>query len=735
MPESKISTSTYQKAANDIVSQLKIISSLFVKFSHIADLETKERILDEQTSLIFFFLQKPNLYRWIQKKELTERVALKSFVFIEQYENVFGQKDLSDHEHEALEQILLEICEVEKFYDQIGGVLGYHKECLELILEQQTGKVLQKDLFYIAPKGLDLTQDSQLVKESIIEGIKSQKLLSELYPVGGAADRLNLQDEKMHFDLPAARLEFLGRTLLEGIVRDVFAREYLYYKIFGEHITIPIALMTSQEKNNHRLVLDIISENQFFLRPKDSFKVFSQPLVPTFTEDGKWCLKEPMKLLLKPGGHGAIWKLACENGVFGWMEQKGKEVMLIRQINNPVAGVDFGLLALVGYGVKEKKKFGFASCPRRVKTSEGMNIIKYSKQNNIGTAALSNIEYCDFEKYGVEDAAKSVNEPYSIFPSNTNILFSHLPSMQEAIGKIPFPGKLVNFKPLDVYHPQEGSVKAKVARLELLMQNVADAFEIEAHQQIKEEELPSFLTFNQRHKTISPTKKQFIPGSGLVETAVGCFYDYLKNAKELLEDFCFFKLPLFPQEENFLSLGPSFIFLYHPSLGPLYSVICQKIKKGRLYQGAELQLEIADVYMENISIEGSLLIHAKNMMGVQKEGVLYFSNQTGRAILKNVKIKNKGITQASQNVFWKNKLDREESCFIYLEGYSEFVAENVVLDGDYYIVVKDGERVVAYKDGDEVLFRKELMPKEVRAFFNYKIAEDKEVIIELNQEP
>jgi hypothetical protein len=175
MPESKISTSTYQKAANDIVSQLKIISSLFVKFSHIADLETKERILDEQTSLIFFFLQKPNLYRWIQKKELTERVALKSFVFIEQYENVFGQKDLSDHEHEALEQILLEICEVEKFYDQIGGVLGYHKECLELILEQQTGKVLQKDLFYIAPKGLDLTQDSQLVKESIIEGIKSQR--------------------------------------------------------------------------------------------------------------------------------------------------------------------------------------------------------------------------------------------------------------------------------------------------------------------------------------------------------------------------------------------------------------------------------------------------------------------------------------------------------------------------------------------------------------------------------
>jgi hypothetical protein len=139
--------------------------------------------------------------------------------------------------------------------------------------------------------------------------------------------------------------------------------------------------------------------------------------------------------------------------------------------------------------------------------------------------------------------------------------------------------------------------------------------------------------------------------------------------------------------------------------------------------------------MENISIEGSLLIHAKNLMGEQKEGALYFSNQTGRAILKNVKIKNKGITQASHNVFWKNKLDREESCFIYLEGYSEFVAENVVLDGDYYIVVKDGERVVAYKDGDEVLFRKELMSKEARAFFNYKIKEDKEVIVELNQEP
>jgi len=57
--------------------------------------------------------------------------------------------------------------------------------------------------------------------------------MAEIYPVGGAADRLRLQDEKTGSFLPAAQLLFGGKTLLESMIADLSAREYVHYKLFG----------------------------------------------------------------------------------------------------------------------------------------------------------------------------------------------------------------------------------------------------------------------------------------------------------------------------------------------------------------------------------------------------------------------------------------------------------------------------------------------------------------------
>ena len=44
--------------------------------------------------------------------------------------------------------------------------------------------------------------------------------------------------------------------------------------------------------------------------------------------------------------------------------------------------------------------------------------------------------------------------------------------------------------------------------------------------------------------------------------------------------------------EEYLEKGPSFIFLYHPALGPLWDVISQKIRGGAMTPGSELVLEV-----------------------------------------------------------------------------------------------------------------------------------------------
>jgi len=46
--------------------------------------------------------------------------------------------------------------------------------------------------------------------------------------------------------------------------------------------------------------------------------------------------------------------------------------------------------------------------------------------------------------------------------------------------------------------------------------------------------------------------------------------------------------------EEYLQHGPSFVFLYHPALGPLWEVVGQKLRGGRLAHGAEVVLEVAE---------------------------------------------------------------------------------------------------------------------------------------------
>lgn len=45
--------------------------------------------------------------------------------------------------------------------------------------------------------------------------------IGEIYPLGGAGDRLGLVDESTGECLPVAMLPYCGRTLLEGLIRDL----------------------------------------------------------------------------------------------------------------------------------------------------------------------------------------------------------------------------------------------------------------------------------------------------------------------------------------------------------------------------------------------------------------------------------------------------------------------------------------------------------------------------------
>jgi hypothetical protein len=613
-------------------------------------------------------------YPFLPKFSLEHEAVLGQLIAIGQADRLFEGIDASNFRPEQLDQLLERLVAIDQFYREIGGIIGYQAKILELL----EGRVENSDnaAHYHSPSFIDIAEETADVKEAIQWGIEELPKMAEIYPLGGAADRLHLVDEATGLELPAAKLPFAGKTLLEHLIRDLEAREHLYFQTFGKRIVTPIAIMTSHEKNNHAHVLEICEGLNWFGRPRDSIRFFTQPLVPTVNGKGEWCVVGPLKPLLKPGGHGAIWKMSRDMGIFAWLEKQGRKKALIRQINNPIAGLDYGLLAFTGIGCKKEMTFGFASCPRLLKAAEGVNVlIEREKQ-----IVLTNIEYCDFTKFGIEDRPLKEGEPYSRFSSNTNILFADLKAISAAVDACPFPGLLINLKKASYTTELGEKREGLMARLESTMQNIADVFVEEKGTTLATRR--TFVTYNRRHKTISTAKKAFVSGRPLQETPENCFFDLLMANRELLLE-CGFQLPPEQTLEEYMQKGPSSLFLYHPALGPLYSAIREKIRGGQLTLGSELFLEIHDFKAVNLQVQGSLQVIAERVMGPN----------SGRCILENVTVENRGIDWERSHPFWKMELQRQESVKIILKGQGRFIAQNIRLVGNQTFVVEDGQEI------------------------------------------
>ncbi|HSX13955.1 MAG TPA: UTP--glucose-1-phosphate uridylyltransferase, partial [Chlamydiales bacterium] len=264
---------------------------------------------------------------------------------------------------ERLHEILTTLAPVNQFYQEMGGIVGYHRKILSLMEKKEA----LLNASYHSPSFIDIRQSDKQTLQAVQWGIEALPFMAEMIPLGGSADRLHLTDEKTGNELPAAKLIFAGKSLLERIIDDIYARELIYFQKYGRKIVTPIAMMTSLEKKNHFHIEEMLEKQHFFGRPRESIRTFTQPLVPVVNEKGEWLLTDDLKLVLKPGGHGAIWKLAIQSGIFSWFQSLNKSKILVRQINNPIAGLDYGLLAFLGIGYKKNKKFGFASCPRLLK--------------------------------------------------------------------------------------------------------------------------------------------------------------------------------------------------------------------------------------------------------------------------------------------------------------------------------------------------------------------------------
>lgn len=709
-------------------SQAEDLTDFAEKLIQSNHLDAKLKILDTHPSVIQFFEKETSLQSYLKTASSEKSYLIKQIIVIGQLDVLIPKRDFFSNEEVGKLQNLLDwLWELDRFYREIGGVVGYQSKMLGLIDSLEKISSVE-DVEYHEPAFVDISDPTEKVSEMVKWGIDHLDDLIELYPLGGAADRLHLVDEKTGKDLPAACLKFGHCTLLEILISDLQAREYLHYKLKGKQLTVPIGIMTSVEKNNHQHVVSICKDNSWFHREEKNFCFFTQPLVPTVDKDGKWCMKGPFNPLCKPGGHGIIWKLARDSGVIDGFLKQGMNKALVRQINNPVAGLDYSLLAFTGWGSQHKCTFGFASCERVPGVAEGINVLVEKKTDKRVCYSLSNIEYCDFKRY---KNSKDLEDPKK-FSSNTNILFADLNALKKAVEKCPLPGMLINLKQVKFFDDDEKLREEKVARLETTMQNIADVFEEEHDKPLdKPTTEKTFLTFNRRNKTIATTKKVYTGGSTL-ETPERCFWERLKVYRDLFKDLCGIALPELGGIKEYFEKGPGFVIQYHPALGPLFSIIAQKIHGGALQKHSYLSLMIAELEWENVSVDGSLEVEAANIIGhLDSKKLLKYSEHVGRCSLQGVVVRNRGLDWSScYTDLWKGRVLHKESLKITLQGNAEFHAKDVTLEGNLHFEVPENYAmyVTASPTGGFVITEKQI--KQPSWIYQYSYSKNSEIKIQ-----
>lgn len=626
----------------------------------------------------------------------------------------------------SLRGSLLELVDMlvrmEKFYDSVGGILGYQLVALELIEAAEAekgssqsrmdagaphGSISRPEPRFGVPLGRDLARDKVYATQAAFWGLQGLPTMGEVYPLGGSGDRLGLVDERTGECLPVAMLPYCGRTLLEGLLRDLQAREYLHFRVFGEQHVTPVAIMTSPAKQNSRRVRALCESHGWFGRGRANFRLFEQPLVPAIgSEDGRWPATEPLKAVLKPGGHGVIWKLACDEGIFSWFYSLGRKAAMLRQISNPLAATDVTMLALAGAGLQGNKKFGFVSCERNIGHAEGVNVLAETRHPD-GTweYGVTCVEYTEFEKLSIADVPVAPGSLQSQYPANTNVLFVDLATVEAVAsspGRAALPGMIMNLKKPIKYADYAGRMHSvRGGRMECTMQNIADSLGQTFPERLplqKQEDLDTFLLYNERRKVTSSAKRRRNPGDlSLHQTPDGSFLDLNRNSSELLAS-CGVNIPRMEDNQCYLETGPPYIAVLHPALGPLWDVVRQKIRGGSFSLGSELKLEIAELAWRDVEVDGSLLVEAENALGeyVEEGGerILRFGQRCGRCRLQRVRVVNRGVEWgAPGTVCWQHSVRRREALRVTLCGDAEFDAADVTFEGNHEFTVPSGHRM------------------------------------------
>eukprot|EP00898_Chlorokybus_atmophyticus_P004496 jgi/Chlat1/5047/Chrsp33S05056 len=532
-----------------------------------------------------------------------DEVKLVDILLNEQQAHLFehwspaGEND--NDKHRFLEQV----AKLEANY--VGGVGKYISNARELLAASREGKNPFDGYTPKVPEGENLTYGDEQFQQLEDIGLPEARDAAFVLVAGGLGERLGYSGIK----IALLSETITEKPFLQQYIESILALEKASNKAAGgspKHI--PLAIMTSDDTHARTTIL--LESHNYFGMDKSNLSVVKQEKVACLADnDAHIALdpKDPYEIQTKPHGHGDVHALLHQSGLLDkWMSEKRKWVVFFQDTN---ALVFRAIPSALGVSKSRGFEVNSLAVPRRAKESIGA-ITELTHTD--GSKITINVEYNQLDPLlrATTFPDGDVNDPktgFSPFPGNINQLVFALEPYAHTLDKTK--GLITEF--VNPKYADSSKTKFKSStRLECMMQDYPKSLGPEA--KVGFTVLDVWVAYSPVKNNPADAAAKASSNQATHSATSGEMDQYAANSKILAMAGASIDAPK-KATYNGIEVEVYPRILLSPDFGITFKDIKSKVVGGskvKVSQKSVLVIEGEDIYLEDMNVDGALILKA-----------------------------------------------------------------------------------------------------------------------------
>ncbi|CAN6476183.1 unnamed protein product [Victoria cruziana] len=492
-----------------------------------------------------------------------------------------------------------------------GGLVSYIRNARRLLADSKAGKNPYDGFIPSVPSGevLSFGDDNFMMLEEV--GVKEACHAAFVLVAGGLGERLGYNGIKLA--LPSETTS--GTFFLQHYIESILALQDASCKsIEGScQCRIPLVIMTSDD--THSRTLKLLESNAYFGMSSSQVVLLKQEKVACLADNDASLALDPndkYKIQTKPHGHGDVHALLYSSGLLNeWCKLGLKWVLFFQDTN----GLLFKAIpAALGVSATKSYHVNSLAVPRKAKEAIG-GITRLTHSD--GRTMVINVEYNQLDPLlratGHPDGDVNDETGYSPFPGNINQLILELGPYMDELRKTN--GGIAEFVNPKYKDSTKTSFKSST-RLECMMQDYPKTLPPTA--KVGFTVMDAWLAYSPVKN--NPDDAAKVPkGNPHHSATTGEMAIYransiiLRKAGARVEDP---KLEVYNGQE--VEVWPR--VAWKPKWAVTFADVKRKVKSCRISQRSTLVLRGPDIFIEDLSLDGALIVYSVKNAKVKLNG-------------------------------------------------------------------------------------------------------------------